>query len=167
MSRYLNKRLISETNRGRCDRVETLLEKGADINRLGPDGFTPIMRAAFHGHWSLVRLLLMRGADPNITAADGAGALFWACVRGYERTAEILLAAGADVNAGRGGYCVLEAAISSGASLDLVQSLVMRRAWLQRGRYNRDFLQLATERGRRDVISLLNSMRRRLRRHRS
>ncbi|GEM_PF-6169956 len=113
MSRYLDKQLVRETYRGRLDRVAELLAKGAAINRLAADGFTPLMRAAYAGHRDLVHLLLQRGADPNETAKDGATALFWACVRSHEEVATMLISVGADVNAVReGGPSVLNAAIS-------------------------------------------------------
>jgi ankyrin repeat protein len=99
MSHFLNKQLVHETHRGRLDRVAALLAKGAAINKLASDGFTPVMRAAYHGHRDLVAMLLEHGADPNVTAKDGASALFWACLYGHEGTAEWLLAAGADVTA--------------------------------------------------------------------
>ena len=71
MSRFLDEQLVYESNRGRVDRVEALLVKGADINRLASDGFTPLMRAAYAGHDALVEFLLQRGADPKVTANDG------------------------------------------------------------------------------------------------
>jgi ankyrin repeat protein len=47
MSRYLDKQLVHETYRGRSDRVEDLHARGADVNKLASDGFTPLMRAAY------------------------------------------------------------------------------------------------------------------------
>src|SRR5436305_767526 len=112
MSRYLDKKLVGETHRGRLDRVEDLLDKGASIDKLASDGMTPLMRAAYARHCDLVELLLERGANPNATAKDGASALFWACVRGHESVADLLIAANSDVNAVREAeYSVLNAAI--------------------------------------------------------
>jgi uncharacterized protein len=56
---------INATRRGRSDHVDELLSKGAEINRLSSDGFTPLMRAAYGGHHDSVRILLERGADPT------------------------------------------------------------------------------------------------------
>ena len=123
MSRYLDKQLVNETYRGRLDRVEVLLVKGAAINKLASDGFTPLMRAAHEGHHDLVHLLLQHGANPNTTAKDGASASVWACVRGHESVAELLITAGANVNAARDGdYSVLNAAVGEKGSLGLVQA---------------------------------------------
>jgi ankyrin repeat protein len=137
MSRFLDKQMVRETASGRMDRVEDLLSRGAEVNRLHRDGFTPLMRSAYYGHAGLVRLLLHRGADPNATARDGASALFWACVRGHEQAVDMLLVAGAEVNAVRrsdrgdgdgpsplnvaisGGYLrIAERLVATGASLD-------------------------------------------------
>jgi uncharacterized protein len=156
MGRFLDKQLIHETNRGRSDRVAELLTRGADIDRLAPDGFTPLMRAAYQGHGDLVRFLLQEGADPNATAKDGATALFWACTRGHEAVAESLIAAGADVNAVRdGAYSVLNTAISNGGSGALVRSLILTGASLDHRFLGRDILAHAEWCGRRDLIPLL------------
>jgi ankyrin repeat protein len=156
MSRFLDKQLVAETYRGRTDRVEDLLARGADVNRLASDGFTPLMRAAYAGHGQLVRLLLQHGADPNTTARDGASALFWACVRGHESVAEMLLAAGADVNAVRGSDCsVLHAAIGNNGSAALVQALLRKGASLERRFLGWDALRYAEWCGRQDLLPLL------------
>jgi len=51
--------------------VVTLLDAGADVNRAGRDGVTPLMMAAGYGFDDTVELLLKRGAKPE-------GALDWA-----------------------------------------------------------------------------------------
>jgi ankyrin repeat protein len=156
MSRYLDKQLVHETYRGRQDRVEALLAKGAAINRLASDGFTPLMRAAHQGHAALVRLLLERGADPNVTARDGASALFWACVRGHEPVAELLLGAGADANAVReGNSSVLNAAIGNEGSPALVRALVGKGASVEHQFLGMDMLRYAEWCGRQELLPLL------------
>jgi ankyrin repeat protein len=156
MSRFLDKQLVHETYRGRLDRAEELLAKGADINKLASDGFTPLMRAAYQGHRDLVGMLLQRGADPNGTAKDGASALFWACVRGHAPVAEMLMAAGAAVNAVRDdGPSVLNAAISNKGSDALVQALIRAGASLEHRYLSRDVLQYAEWCGRQDLLPLL------------
>lgn len=53
-----------------------LLDRGADINAVAPNGSTPLMMAAGHGTEDSVRLLIARGADKrlrnnrDLTAAD-------------------------------------------------------------------------------------------------
>ena len=43
--------------------VESLLEKGADVEHINSEGNTPLNVAAKNGHLPLVELLLERGAD--------------------------------------------------------------------------------------------------------
>ena len=44
---------------------EALLAAGADLEKAGPGGITPLMRAAYRGHVENLRLLLAHGADVN------------------------------------------------------------------------------------------------------
>jgi len=156
MSRFLDKQIVRETQRGRLDRVLELLAKGAGVNKLASDGFTPLMRSAYQGHADLVAMLLQRGADPNATAKDGASALFWACARGHGPVAEMLLAAGADVNAVREeGPSVLNMAISNQRSVALVQTLIRAGASLDHQFLGRDAVHYAEWCGRHDLAILL------------
>ena len=161
MSRYLDKQLVYESNRGRVDRVEELLDKGANIDRLASDGCTPLMRAAYAGHGELVEFLLQRGADPNATAEDGASALFWACVRGHETIAQTLIGVGADVNAVRDGdYSVLNAAIGNhGITAALVETLMRAGASVEHTFLKYDVLQYAEWCNRPDVVAIIKRKR--------
>lgn len=52
--------------------IQQLLDRGADVNRSGRSGYTPLMRACWgEGNPAIVRLLLDAGA--NIDATDGTG----------------------------------------------------------------------------------------------
>jgi ankyrin repeat protein len=156
MSRFLDKQLAREAHRGRSDRVAELIARGADVNKLASDGFTPLMHAAYQGHHELVRLLLQHAADPNATANDGASALYWACVRGHEIAAETLILAGANVNAARDGvYTVLHALISNKGSSTLVQVLIRNGASLDQQWHGMSILQYAQRCGRPDLVPLL------------
>jgi len=156
MSRYLDKRLEYETHRGRVDRVDDLLARGAAINKLAADGYTPLSRAAFAGHANVVQALLTQGADPNAMSKDGASALFWAYVRAHENAAELLIAAGADVNAMRDSeYSVLNAAIGNSCSLELVKLLIRAGASLDHRFLRMDMLEYAEWCGREDLLPLL------------
>ena len=67
---------------GQDEIVRMLLLRGADIDRVGSDGFTALGAAAFAGQRSTVRLLLRRGADPAVRGAGGQTALHLAAVAG-------------------------------------------------------------------------------------
>ena len=45
--------------------MRTLLERGAEVDAVSPNGSTPLMMAAQYGSEDSVKLLLDRGADPN------------------------------------------------------------------------------------------------------
>jgi ankyrin repeat protein len=161
MGAFLNKQLVRETIAGRLERVTELLDRGAAIDRLHRDGFTPLMRAAYRGHAALVRLLLSRGANPNGQALDGASALFWACVRGHEAIVDQLLSAEANVNAGRRsdgddreGCSPLNAAIGNG-HLRIAKKLVEAGASLDHHFLGRDIARYAEWCGAKEFVSYL------------
>jgi len=79
---------------GRDDAVRTLLEYGADPDRIGADGFTPLGAAAFFGHRMTVRILLHAGAAPNLWGATGQGPLHLAGMNDQVDAIDELLGAG-------------------------------------------------------------------------
>jgi ankyrin repeat protein len=50
---------------GYCKVVETLVTKGADINKSGPRGASPLLAACQNGHGTVAELLVAKGADVN------------------------------------------------------------------------------------------------------
>ncbi|MEM7415713.1 MAG: ankyrin repeat domain-containing protein [Gemmatimonadota bacterium] len=112
--------LLHAARQGHIEAMETLLDRGADVNLVGGgDGTTPLLIAAINGQFDAALLLLDRGADPNIpSTVNGATPLF-ATVNsewqprtrypqpqeregqsvGYLEVVEALLAAGADPDA--------------------------------------------------------------------
>ncbi len=48
---------------GHLEVVRLLLERGADVNRVGEKGFTPVISAARASQWQVVKLLAEHGAD--------------------------------------------------------------------------------------------------------
>ncbi len=58
--------------------VEVLLNKGANINAVSPNNTTPVMIAAGEGHDQTVKLLLDRGADAALKNDLGMNALDFA-----------------------------------------------------------------------------------------
>lgn len=160
MGRYLKKQLQRETKRGRTDRVAELLDRGANIDALARDGFTPLSRASYSGHLDAVQLLLDRGADPNLGAADGANPLFWATVKGHEEIVRLLLAHDADSNVARRGeghsYSALHAAIS-GRQSAIAKMLIEAGASVDHEYLYRDALTHAEEIGLDELVALLKA----------
>ena len=89
--------IIFAAKEGNDSLVEALLARQNDVNSLETDkhyaGFTPLMWAAFRGHFATVELLLSRGAStepeglpPMTSACGGAGphdAETWASRKGF------------------------------------------------------------------------------------
>ena len=75
---------LTEAVRSGSQEVVTLMiGEGADPNRPGRAGKTPLTLAAQNGNETLVRLLLDKGADANgRNAQDGTTALMWAANNG-------------------------------------------------------------------------------------
>ena len=157
MSQYLDKQLAREAQRGRFDRVQQLLERGAAINKGGLHGWTPLVQACDSGHIDIVRLLLKCGADPNL-----GHPLSRACIRGNERIAIMLIAAGADVNEHeKSGPTPLNHAIGCGGSRVLVQSLIQSGASLDHRYLGMNLVEYAHWCGRPALVPLLRTRRRR------
>lgn|GEM_PF-926252 len=74
----------------RPDKVDLLLDHGADVNTAGRNGKTALHYAAAAGHAKVVRLLLDRGADPSLRDGDGHTALDLARDRGKVACGELL-----------------------------------------------------------------------------
>ena len=95
--------LFLAASRGRDDRVQTLLESGADPNvRFSGDG-TALIAAAREGDARTVALLLEAGANPDLASAGDGNPLIAAAGRGDLQTVDLLLEAGADIDGGVSG----------------------------------------------------------------
>src|SRR6266540_6887564 len=57
--------LMRAAESGDLKEVQTLLDRGADVNAQGAAGHTALTLAAVAGHMEIVRALLKAGADPN------------------------------------------------------------------------------------------------------
>jgi hypothetical protein len=107
-----NDRIGGEQSRREVARL--LLEGGADLDRAGGDGYTPLMSAAANGYLEVLRLLLAWGAAVDaVDPRDGWTAFHTACVSNQAECAEALARAGCDVgiktNNGKTGQQVAEA----------------------------------------------------------
>jgi ankyrin repeat protein len=70
--------------------VGFLLDAGADVDAVSPDGSTALMLAARYGDERIIDILLERGADPQLKNPHGAVAADYARVAGRDRLASRL-----------------------------------------------------------------------------
>lgn len=91
--------LVEAIGAGQLDSVEALLQGGADSNRPGQGGQTPVHAAAFADDPELLRAVLARGGDPDVrNRVTGATPLVAALQGGNLAQLGLLLDAGADPN---------------------------------------------------------------------
>lgn len=75
---------------GFVDSVKTLLENGADANKVDSSGNLPLHLAAKEGHLDVVQLLIWRTANPRQRNKQGATAFQLASSTGKAKTARYL-----------------------------------------------------------------------------
>lgn len=93
------------------DRVKFLVGKGADVNKVDSQGWTPLLSAAQQRQDQMAKLLIELGADVNL-GHDGMTPLIAAVMRDHVPTVKVLLDNGADINkSGLQGYPPLALAI--------------------------------------------------------
>ena len=107
--------LASAAAAGQDKLVRELLDRGADRDRIGDDGFTPLGAAAFYGRHSTLQLLLRAGADPRRFGATGHSALHLAAMAGHRQIIDALLLHGVDATLpNRQGESALDVAAERG-----------------------------------------------------
>ncbi|EET90085.1 MAG: ankyrin repeat domain-containing protein [Candidatus Micrarchaeales archaeon] len=67
--------LLYEAKEGNIDKVKKLLERGADVNKQGEDGWTALIWAANRRHPDVVKLLVEHGALVDVKTDNGRTAL--------------------------------------------------------------------------------------------
>ena len=139
---------------GHVELAMLLLERGANIEEVNDEGYTPLMEAAREGHEEMVALLLSQGADINAqTEETQETALTLACCGGFLEVADFLIKAGADLELGA-STPLMEAAQEG--HLDLVKYLLENGALVNAQTGTGDTaLTYACENGHTDVADLL------------
>lgn len=115
--------------------VERILDSGAEVDQMQPDGMTALHWAVFHREHKLIERLLSAGADVNATTSYRVSPLSLACEVADVATVKILLAAKADVEsrrlgnerplmiaARRGNKVIVRELIKHGAKVDATES---------------------------------------------
>jgi quinoprotein dehydrogenase-associated probable ABC transporter substrate-binding protein len=93
-------------------RATFLLDKGASINTLDDQGYSPLHTAVRNRNSDMAELLLARGADPNLADSDGVSPLVHAINRNHVPSINLLVQKGADIEKlNAAGYSPLEIAL--------------------------------------------------------
>lgn len=88
---WLQDRLVNAAMFGDLDRVQKLLEKGADVNMTDTYGALPLIIATQNGHIKAIRLLRDHGANVNAHGRNGNFALGQAAILGRLKAVQALL----------------------------------------------------------------------------
>jgi ankyrin repeat protein len=112
-----------------------LVEREADINVLGVNGNTPLIRTAFDGRLTTAQFILNNKGNVNMTNLNGESALMIACRHGHMNVAALFIKSGADINladnSGRtalmicsmvGKHDMLQFLVENGADVNLADS---------------------------------------------
>ena len=83
---------------GDIEKVNELVDMGADVNAKLDSDFTALMGASYKGHKEIVELLIKKGADVNQKDNNGYTALINASLKGSKEIVKLLIQNGADVN---------------------------------------------------------------------
>lgn len=84
---------------GHSGRLQTMLDRGADVNAKDPAGYTALEIAAFQDFAQIVQILLEAGADANLRGSLDYPPLHYAVEQGNIASSRLLVKYGADVNA--------------------------------------------------------------------
>jgi quinoprotein dehydrogenase-associated probable ABC transporter substrate-binding protein len=93
----LSQELSNAIDANAADRVKFLVEKGADVNKPDPQGWTPLLNAARQRKDNIIKLLVELGADVNKADSSGLTPLIAAAMRDHVPSIEVLLENGADI----------------------------------------------------------------------
>jgi ankyrin repeat protein len=92
-------KLLRAANEGDLAAAVDVVEGGADVNAIDPQGFSPLMVAAFRRDRDMAEFLIGMGADVNRPNVRGVVPLHYAAYAGDVTLCELLFINGADVDA--------------------------------------------------------------------
>lgn len=106
--------------------IQHLIDRGADVNRIGHEGFTPLTAMVNDRDQEMIDLLLKNGANVNQIDGNGQTPLMIAIQERKVTLVEFLVSRGADVNQpnATGRYPVNEASLS-GTGNDKVREYLL------------------------------------------
>jgi hypothetical protein len=135
-----------------------LISEGADKEKAGSDGFTPLWMACQNGNLEVARLLISEGADKEKAASDGWTPLLMACQNGHLEVARLLISEGADKEkAASGGWTPLLIACQFG-HLEVARLLISEGADKEKASSDGwTLLFIACQKGHMEVVRLLIS----------
>lgn len=87
---------IEAAKDGNVSAIESLLDKGVDVNTIDRDGNTALIWATRHGQRACVQKLIEKGSNVNAKANDGNTAFTFASIKSYGEIIDILKKSGAD-----------------------------------------------------------------------
>ncbi|PUE30534.1 ankyrin repeat domain-containing protein [Limnohabitans sp. Jir72] len=91
----INGQFVMAGRVGKVERVQALLDQGAQVNSRDRNGDTPLNMAAAKGNTELVQVLIKAGADVNLGNLSGVTPLMGAAFMADAQSFRALLAAGA------------------------------------------------------------------------
>lgn len=147
--------LMEAARQGRDSAVRALLDRGAPVNFLDENGYSPLMAAAMGNRPETIRLLVQSGAEVDLAALPrGRTALIEAAWQEHPEAVRALLDCGADPNC-QDSIC--GTAISDTQCCDCILHLARAGADLQqpRRRYQESLLAEAAAQGRQDLMEEL------------
>jgi ankyrin repeat protein len=93
----LSQELSNAVNANDVDRVKFLVEKGADVNKPDPQGWTPLQNAARQRKDGMIKALIELGADVNRPDDSGMTPLIAAAMRDHVPSIKVLIEKGANI----------------------------------------------------------------------
>ena len=83
---------------GDLQKVQKLVNEGANVNQRDNLDYSPLYWAAHNGYDEVVKVLLENGALLNLKYKNDWSSLYWASHNGHEKVVELLLNSNVDVN---------------------------------------------------------------------